>query len=115
MITHPLTFAQRAPGTRQKGMLAICLLSLCTLGMSLPASAQQSIFVTFDPPGSIGTEPTSINSAGVIIDAIRCARVARDRGLGGPLLGPSAYFMKSPPVQYHHDVARQMVEAYITG
>src|SRR6185503_1630695 len=41
----------------------------------------------------------SPNSAGVIIDAVRCAKVAKDRGIGGPLLGPSAYFMKSPPVQ----------------
>jgi myo-inositol-1-phosphate synthase len=55
----------------------------------------------------------SPNSAGVIIDAIRCARVALDRGIGGPLLGPSAYFMKSPPVQYHDDVARQLVEEFI--
>ncbi len=42
----------------------------------------------------------SPNSAGVIIDALRCVKLARDRGVGGPLLGPSAYFMKSPPVQY---------------
>jgi myo-inositol-1-phosphate synthase len=55
----------------------------------------------------------SPNSAGVIIDAIRCARVALDRGIGGPLLGPSAYFMKSPPVQYHDDIARTMVEDFI--
>ena len=55
----------------------------------------------------------SPNSAGVIIDAIRCARVARDRGIGGPLLGPSAYFMKSPPVQYHDDTAREAVEQFI--
>jgi len=52
----------------------------------------------------------SPNSAGVIIDAVRCAKLALDRGVGGPLLGPSAYFMKSPPVQYHDEVARQMVE-----
>jgi myo-inositol-1-phosphate synthase len=57
----------------------------------------------------------SPNSAGVIIDAVRCAKVALDRGLGGPLLGPSAYFMKSPPVQYHDDTAREMVETYIAG
>ena len=49
----------------------------------------------------------SPNSAGVIIDAVRCAKLALDRGIGGPLLGPSAYFMKSPPVQYHDDVAQQ--------
>jgi len=57
----------------------------------------------------------SPNSAGVVIDAIRCARIAKDRGIGGPILGPSAYFMKSPPVQYHDDVARQMVEDFIVG
>jgi myo-inositol-1-phosphate synthase len=57
----------------------------------------------------------SPNSAGVIIDAIRCARLALDRGIGGPLLGPSAYFMKSPPVQYHDDVAREMVERFAEG
>ena len=57
----------------------------------------------------------SPNSAGVVIDAIRCIKVARDRGIGGPLLGPSAYFMKSPPVQHHDDVARQMVEDFVAG
>lgn len=57
----------------------------------------------------------SPNSAGVVIDAVRCAKVALDRGIGGPLLGPSAYFMKSPPVQYHDDVARQMVEDFAAG
>ena len=59
----------------------------------------------------------SPNSAGVIIDAVRCVKLAHDRGIGGPLGGPSAYFMKSPPVQYHDDVARQMVEEFagITG
>jgi myo-inositol-1-phosphate synthase len=54
----------------------------------------------------------SPNSAGVIIDAVRCAKLAMDRGIGGPLLGPSAYFMKSPPVQYHDDEARDMVETF---
>src|SRR5689334_4378459 len=57
----------------------------------------------------------SPNSAGVIIDALRCCKVAQDRGIGGPLLGPSAYFMKSPPVQYHDDVAMQMVEEFAEG
>ena len=57
----------------------------------------------------------SPNSAGVVIDAIRCAKIARDRGAGGPILGPSAYFMKSPPVQYHDEVAREMVEDFIAG
>jgi myo-inositol-1-phosphate synthase len=55
----------------------------------------------------------SPNSAGVVIDAVRCMRLALDAGVGGALLGPSAYFMKSPPVQYSDDVARQRVEAYI--
>ena len=54
----------------------------------------------------------SPNSAGVIIDAVRCAKLALDRGIGGPLLGPSAYFMKSPPVQFHDDVAHDMVEEF---
>ncbi len=57
----------------------------------------------------------SPNSAGVIIDAVRCAKVAKDRGLGGPLLGPSAYFMKSPPVQYRDEEARVMVEDFAAG
>ncbi len=57
----------------------------------------------------------SPNSAGVIIDAVRCARLALDRGVGGPLLGPSAYFMKSPPVQYHDDEAHRMVEEFLEG
>ncbi|HKA03362.1 MAG TPA: inositol-3-phosphate synthase [Acidimicrobiales bacterium] len=57
----------------------------------------------------------SPNSAGVIIDALRCAKIAKDRGIGGPLLGPSAYFMKSPPVQYRDEDAREMVEAFAAG
>jgi myo-inositol-1-phosphate synthase len=57
----------------------------------------------------------SPNSAGVIIDALRCAKLAKDRGVGGPLLGPSAYFMKSPPVQYHDDEAHRMVEEFASG
>ena len=57
----------------------------------------------------------SPNSAGVIIDAIRCAKLALDRNFGGPLLGPSAYFMKSPPVQYRDEVARQMVDDFAAG
>ncbi len=55
----------------------------------------------------------SPNSAGVVIDAIRCAKAALDRGIGGPLLGPSSYFMKSPPAQFADDVCRQMVEDFI--
>jgi len=57
----------------------------------------------------------SPNSAGVIIDALRCAKIAMDRGIGGPLVGPSSYFMKSPPVQYRDDDARLAVEAFIAG
>ena len=57
----------------------------------------------------------SPNSAGVIIDALRCARLGLDRGLGGPLLGPAAYFMKSPPVQYRDEHAHQMVEDFAAG
>ncbi len=57
----------------------------------------------------------SPNSAGVIIDAVRCAKIALDTGVGGPLLGPSAYFMKSPPVQYHDDEAQRMVEEFASG
>jgi myo-inositol-1-phosphate synthase len=57
----------------------------------------------------------SPNSAGVIIDAIRAAKIAKDRGIGGPLLSASSYFMKSPPVQYADDDARDAVEAFISG
>lgn len=57
----------------------------------------------------------SPNSAGVIIDAVRCAKIAMDRGIGGPLLGPSSYLMKSPPEQYRDSEAREKVEAFITG
>jgi myo-inositol-1-phosphate synthase len=57
----------------------------------------------------------SPNSAGVIIDAVRCAKVGLDRGLSGPLLGPSAYFMKSPPVQFRDEDAHRMVEAFAAG
>jgi len=57
----------------------------------------------------------SPNSAGVVIDAIRCAKIAKDRGIGGPVLAPSSYFMKSPPVQYTDDEARQKLEDFIVG
>ncbi len=57
----------------------------------------------------------SPNSAGVVIDAVRCAKVALDRGIGGPLLGPSSYFMKSPPAQFADDVCHDMVEEFIAG
>lgn len=55
----------------------------------------------------------SPNSAGVSIDAIRCCKLALDAGIGGELEGPSAYFMKTPPVQYPDSEAREMVEAFI--
>jgi myo-inositol-1-phosphate synthase len=57
----------------------------------------------------------SPNSAGVITDAIRCAKIGLDRGLAGTLVAASAYFMKSPPQQLHDDVARERVEAFIRG
>jgi myo-inositol-1-phosphate synthase len=57
----------------------------------------------------------SPNSAGIVIDAIRCARLAMDRGVSGPLIGPSAYFMKSPPVQFSDEAAHEMVEEFILG
>lgn len=55
----------------------------------------------------------SPNSAGVVIDAVRMVKLALDRGISGTLEGPSAYLMKSPPVQYHDDIAREMTEAFI--
>ena len=57
----------------------------------------------------------SPNSAGVVIDAIRCCKIAKDRGIAGPIPGPSSYFMKSPPVQHTDEEARQMVEDFIAG
>jgi myo-inositol-1-phosphate synthase len=57
----------------------------------------------------------SPNSAGVVIDAVRCAKLALDRGISGPLYEPSAYFMKSPPKQVHDDIARDELEAFIAG
>jgi len=57
----------------------------------------------------------SPNSAGVIIDAIRCLRIGLDRGLKGTLVAPSSYFMKSPPLQIHDDIAYNRVEAFIRG
>jgi myo-inositol-1-phosphate synthase len=57
----------------------------------------------------------SPNSAGVIIDAVRCAKIALDRGLGGQIEAPSAYFMKTPPVQYSDAEALAMTEAFIAG
>ncbi len=57
----------------------------------------------------------SPNSAGVVIDAVRCAKLAQDRGVGGPILAPSSYFMKSPPQQFTDDEANDLVEAFIRG
>ena len=57
----------------------------------------------------------SPNSAGVVIDAVRCAKIGLDRGMKGALVAPSSYFMKSPPVQYHDDEARNNVEKFIKG
>jgi myo-inositol-1-phosphate synthase len=57
----------------------------------------------------------SPNSAGIIIDALRAAKIAKDRGIGGPILSASSYFMKSPPVQYSDDEARIAVENFING
>ncbi len=57
----------------------------------------------------------SPNSAGVITDAIRCLKLGLDRGLQGTLVAPSSYFMKSPPIQIHDDIAFNRVEAFIKG
>jgi myo-inositol-1-phosphate synthase len=57
----------------------------------------------------------SPNSAGVVIDAIRCCKLALDRGLSGTIVGPSAYFMKSPPIQYSDEEAHIRTETFITG
>ena len=57
----------------------------------------------------------SPNSAGIVIDAVRAAKLAIDRGVAGPLIGPSAYFMKSPPVQFSDEAAHDMVEEFILG
>jgi myo-inositol-1-phosphate synthase len=57
----------------------------------------------------------SPNSAGVVIDAVRCAKIALDRGLSGPIIGPSSYFFKTPPKQFRDNICRDMVEAFIKG
>lgn len=57
----------------------------------------------------------SPNSAGVVIDAVRCAKLALDRGISGALVGPSSYFMKTPPKQFTDDIARRMTEDFILG
>lgn len=55
------------------------------------------------------------NSAGVVIDAIRCLKLAKDRSMSGPILAPSSYFMKTPPEQYKDEQARALTEAFISG
>ena len=57
----------------------------------------------------------SPNSAGVVIDAVRCAKLALDRGIGGALIGPSSYFMKSPPQQFTDEDARERTLRFISG
>jgi myo-inositol-1-phosphate synthase len=57
----------------------------------------------------------SPNSAGVMIDAIRCAKIALDRELSGPIVGPSSYFFKTPPQQFRDEICRQKVEDFISG
>lgn len=57
----------------------------------------------------------SPNSAGVVIDAVRCVKLALDRGIGGPLYAPASYFMKTPPKQFKDEIAREMTEAFIRG
>jgi myo-inositol-1-phosphate synthase len=57
----------------------------------------------------------SPNSAGVVIDAVRCAKIGLDRGLSGPLVAPSSYFMKTPVKQFKDEIAHEMTEAYISG
>src|SRR5660397_229888 len=57
----------------------------------------------------------SPNSAGIVIVAVRCAKLALDRGISGALYGPSSYFMKSPPEQYSDSTAHQKAEAFISG
>jgi len=57
----------------------------------------------------------SPNSAGVVIDALRCCKLAMDRGISGPITAPSSYFMKSPPIQYTDAEARRLTEEYISG
>jgi myo-inositol-1-phosphate synthase len=57
----------------------------------------------------------SPNSAGVVIDAVRCIKLALDRGIGGPLIAPASYFMKTPPKQFKDNICKEMTEAYIRG
>ena len=83
--------------------LAFIRLEGTTVG-GVPLSAELKLEV-WDSP----------NSAGVVIDAVRCAKLALDRGIGGALIGPSSYFMKSPPRQFTDDEARRRVDEFIAG
>jgi myo-inositol-1-phosphate synthase len=83
----------------------ICFLRMEGRGFgSIPVSLELRLSVEDSP-----------NSAGVVIDAIRCCKIARDRGVGGVLISPSAYFMKHPMIQFPDEKARAMVEAFIKG
>jgi myo-inositol-1-phosphate synthase len=57
----------------------------------------------------------SPNSAGVVIDALRCVKLGMDRGIGGPLTAPASYFMKTPPQQFTDDEARRLTEEFIAA
>jgi myo-inositol-1-phosphate synthase len=83
----------------------VCFLRMEGRGFgSVPLSIEMRLSVEDSP-----------NSAGVVIDAIRCCKIARDRKIAGPLISPSAYFMKHPPQQFSDDVARDMVKDFISG
>ena len=66
-------------------------------------------------PEQLEVYQDSSNSAGVVIDAVRCCKVAQERGVSGPLIGPSAYYMKTPPRQLRDSVAREACNALIDG
>jgi myo-inositol-1-phosphate synthase len=83
----------------------VCFLRIEGRGFgSIPVSLELRLSVEDSP-----------NSAGVVIDAIRCCKIARDRRVGGALVSPSAYFMKHPMAQFSDEEARDMVEEFITG
>ena len=84
MTTYPLAAAQLAPAIRQKAMAALSLLALCTLGLSLSASAQKSAFTIFDPPGSVSTIPNSMNRSGAITGYYRDANLTPHGFLRSP-------------------------------
>jgi len=80
--------------------------------ISMRATAFGDVPLSLDLKLEVWDSP---NSAGIVIDAVRCIKLALDRGIGGPLIAPSSYFMKSPPIQYSDSEARDMVEAFIAG